>query len=684
MPVSTVLATPPSLLKLVFFRSTSNRSSPKLSLRAALTTPLVVLLLVFTSAIGFSSYRSGQRTVEEFATQLQNEVSRHILQYLSDYLARPRQVSQTNAAALSLDRLSLEDWQVTGTYFWEQLQAFEMQTLFYSEAMAGQLLLSRDEDGTARLYRNTEEMDGWNMIPISRQGRFLQAAEDVPRGLSESLNQVAIQPVSGPLWQHLPSGNLLAIAPVYSNTGELRGTLGVETDIAPLGSFLRQLTLMEGGQAFIIDRQGDLIASSAPQGLRDEVREEGDRRESIAVLNSSNNTIRMAANTLLNRFGSLEDVQGTQIMAFSQANRRYFLQVTPFRDEWGLDWLVVVTVPNRELMQPIWRNLVIIGVLGTIAMVTAVVMGWQLAAWLSQPLRRLTKSMAQLGRRSGSVTIPMAIEDSSQEVGVLGKSFNRLALRFQTTVARLEQENGALRETDRLKDLYLHNLAEEFRKPIEEAIRRVQVLSDRPHDYSGQDYQDLQRLQKLGKRLLELMEDIADLTQIHSGQMTPEFTAVDLQTLLDEVVQEHRSILQEANLDLERRDFPPPLRVTADHRMLKQVLAIVFENAVQFTEQGLITVSTAISAPMGRTSYHELPEAVIAISDSGIGIDPQQQEKLFQPFTKIEGCPESRRGPGLGLAIAANLVSLMNGKIFVDSEGCGQGTTVTIILPVSN
>lgn len=75
---------------------------------------------------------------------------------------------------------------------------------------------------------------------------------------------------------------------------------------------------------------------------------------------------------------------------------------------------------------------------------------------------------------------------------------------------------------------------------------------------------------------------------------------------------------------------------------------------------------------------------MIAISDSGIGIDPQQQEKLFQPFAKIEGCPESRRGPGLGLAIAANLVSLMSGKIFVDSEGCGQGTTVTILLPVSS
>ncbi|MCC5897478.1 MAG: sensor histidine kinase [Phormidium sp. BM_Day4_Bin.17] len=684
MPVSTVLATPPTLLKLVFFRPTSNRPSPKLSLRTALTTPLVLLLLVFTAAISFSSYRSGQRTVEEFATQLQNEVSRHILQYLSDYLATPRQVSQTNAAALSLDRLSLEDWQVMGTYFWEQMQAFEMQTLFYSEAMEGQLLLSREEDGTARLYRTTQEMNQWDMTPISRQGRFLPESEEIPETLSEILNQVTIQPPSGPLWQHLPSGNLLAIAPVYGNTGELRGTLGVETDIAPLGSFLRQLTLMQGGQAFIIDRQGDLIASSAPQQLRDEVRAEGDRPESIDVLNSSNSTIRTAANTLLNRFGDLQNLQGTQIMAFSQANRRYVLQVTPFRDEWGLDWLVVVTVANTELMQPIWLNLIIISMLGLIAMVTAVVMGWQLAAWLSQPLRRLTKSMAQLGRRSAGMTTPIRVEDASQEVGVLGKSFNRLALRFQTTVARLEQENGALRETDRLKDLYLHNLAEEFHRPIEEAIRRIQSLSDRPHEYSQQDQQDLHRLRKLGTRLLELMEDIADLTQIHSGQMTPELTSVDLQTLLDEVVEDHRSTLKEANLDLERRDFPPPLRVTADRQMLKQVLIIIFENAIQFTERGSITLSTAISAPMGRTSYHELPEAIIAVSDSGIGIDPKQQDKLFQPFTKIEGCPEGRRGPGLGLAIAANLVSLMKGKIFVDSEGCGQGTTVTILLPVSN
>ncbi|USR93016.1 sensor histidine kinase [Phormidium yuhuli AB48] len=645
---------------------------------------MVLLLLVFTTAIGFASYRSGQRTAEEFTIQLQNEVSRHILQYLGGYLATPRQVTQTNAAALSLERLTLEDWQVMGSYFWEQMQAFEIQTLFYSEAMEGQLLLSRQEDGTARLYRNTEEMDEWNMIPMSRQGRFLPASEDIPRSLMEILNQVAMQPASEPLWQHLPSGNLLAIAPIYGPTGDLRGTLGVETDIAPVGSFLRQLTLSQGGQAFLVDRQGELIASSAPQHLRDEVSQEGSGRELMDVLNSPNSTIRTAANVLLNEFGSLGNVQGTQILAFSQANRHYSMQVTPLRDEWGLDWLVVVAIPKTEFMEPIWLNLMIIGVLGLIATITAAVMGCQLATWLSQPLRQLTKSMAQLGRRSGSVTIPLVVDDSSQEVGVLGKSFNRLALRFQTTVARLEQENGALRETDRLKDLYLHNLAEEFRKPIEEAIERVQGLSDRPHEYSQQDRRDLNRLRKLGQRLLELMEDISDLTQIHSGQMTPQLTGVELETLLDEVVEAHRPLLQEANLDLERRDFPPPLRVTADREMLKQVLEIILENAIQFTEDGSITVSTAISAPMGRTSYHELPEAVIAISDSGIGIDPQQQEKLFQPFAKIEGCPESRRGPGLGLAIAANLVSLMSGKIFVDSEGCGQGTTVTILLPVSS
>ncbi|MFO8039735.1 MAG: sensor histidine kinase [Sodalinema sp.] len=656
-------------------------------MRTALTTPIVLLVVLFTAAIGFSSYRSGQRTVEDFATQLQNEVSRHILQYLSQYLATPRQLAQTNAAALNLETLSLEEWQVTGSYFWEQMQAFGVEGLFYSEGTQGQLLLSRDDDGMVELYRHRDDNGDqplWQGVTINRQGRFLDESEDPPQGLTEVLDRLASPPVSGPVWQQLSSGNLLAIAPLYGTAGEVRGTLAVETQLAPLGPFLRQLTLTQGGQAFIVDRQGQLIASSAPQPFSQASVTRGEDEDSLAVLNSRNTTIRAAANSLVNRFGGLETIQGTQIFQFTQGGSRYFLQVTPFRDDWALDWLVVVVVPNTELMNPIWLNVFIIVVLGAIAMVTAGIIGWQLAGWLGDPLRRLSRSMTQLGRRQWSPTLPMMFEESSREVGVLGKSFNRLALRLQTTVTRLEQENAALQETDRLKDLYLHNLAEEFRKPIEDAIAQVEMLSDRPHAYSEQDIEDLHKLRKLGTHLLELMEDISDLTQIHSGQMTPELEAVNLHRLLDEVVDDHQDVLQETHLSLERRDFPPPLCVTADRQMLKQVLTIVFENAIQFTERGRIRLSTAISGPMGKTSYHELPEAIIAVSDSGIGIEPDQQEKLFQPFTKIEGCPEERRGPGLGLAIAANLVSLMKGKIFIDSEGCGKGTTVTIVLPVSN
>jgi len=661
-------------------------------LRTAVTTPIVLLVFLLTVAMSWSSYRSGQRTVDDFATQLQNEVSRHILQYLSHYLATPRQLAQTNAAALSLDSFSLQDWQVTGAYFWEQMQAFQVQGLFYSEALKGQLLLSRGDDGMAELYRhrentaedNGEETPPWAGVTISRQGRFRDPSRDSPQGLTEVLDRLASPPVSGPVWHYLSSGNLLAIAPLYGTTGELRGTLAVETELAALESFLRELPLMQGGQAFIVDRQGRLIASSAPQSFSQTSRTRLEDEDSLTVFNSSNATIRTAANTLVNRFDSLEKIQGTQIFQFTRRRGRYFLQVTPFNDDWGLDWLVVVTVPNTELMTPIWLNVGIIAILGGMATVAAAIVGWQLAAWLADPLRRLSKSMAQLGRQQWSPTLPVVFEDSSREVGLLGKSFNRLALRLQTLITRLEDENAALQETDRLKDLYLHNLAEEFRKPIEDAIAQVEMLSDRPHEYSQQDLEDLHKLRKLGTLLLELMEDISDLTQIHSGQMTPELEAVDLQRLLDEVVDEHQAALQEANLSLERRDFPPPLCVTADRQMLKQVLAIVFENAIQFTEQGLIRLSTAISGPMGKTSYHELPEAIITVSDSGIGIAPEQQEKLFQPFTKIEGCPEERRGPGLGLTIAANLVSLMKGKIFINSEGCGKGTTVTIILPVSS
>ncbi|MFM7793175.1 MAG: ATP-binding protein, partial [Microcystis panniformis] len=106
---------------------------------------------------------------------------------------------------------------------------------------------------------------------------------------------------------------------------------------------------------------------------------------------------------------------------------------------------------------------------------------------------------------------------------------------------------------------------------------------------------------------------------------------------------------------------------------LKQVILNVISNSIKFTETGTISLITHL----------EYPQAIITIIDTGIGIDPQQQSKLFRPFVMIDGSTTRRfSGTGLGLAISKNLMKMMGGDITISSQGQGLGTTVEIILPL--
>jgi signal transduction histidine kinase len=146
-----------------------------------------------------------------------------------------------------------------------------------------------------------------------------------------------------------------------------------------------------------------------------------------------------------------------------------------------------------------------------------------------------------------------------------------------------------------------------------------------------------------------------------------------------------------------------PIWVHADPARLKQVLLNVLYNAIKFTDQGGITIATrierAVTAQAGLRATDCLsnssgtadpaaiePDAwiIVTIQDTGIGIDPAQQHKLFRPFVMVDGSTTRKHeGTGLGLAISRNLIDLMGGSIVLHSPGLGQGTTVEVALPTT-
>ena len=251
-------------------------------------------------------------------------------------------------------------------------------------------------------------------------------------------------------------------------------------------------------------------------------------------------------------------------------------------------------------------------------------------------------------------------------------------------IGELETKNIALQEMNRLKDEFFKNTSHELRTPLNGIIGSIRLILDDFCDDREEEIELLQQADQSAIRLLEIIDQILDIVKLKEGKFAVEIQPVDLHTCLAEVIDTQRSQIQQKNLQLSRKYFPEPLLVLADFTNLKQVFINVMENAVKFTNSGSITITTGIQSRTTGEDREEIRMAVVEIQDTGIGIEPSQQHKLFQPFVMLDGSTtRAQGGIGLGLAIARKFIELMGGSITIKSAGKNQGTTVAIALPIS-
>jgi signal transduction histidine kinase len=178
---------------------------------------------------------------------------------------------------------------------------------------------------------------------------------------------------------------------------------------------------------------------------------------------------------------------------------------------------------------------------------------------------------------------------------------------------------------------------------------------------------------KAGQHLLSLINDILDLSKIEAGKMTVEARSFAVRPMLDNalILLKERALRRGLTLSLEA---PADLTVSADERMLKQILFNLLSNAVKFTEPGGRIAVTAERAG---------DDLCMSVADTGIGIKPEAQARLFTEFVQLDsGYDRMHQGTGLGLAITRKFVELHGGRIWVESDGAGKGSTFRFTLPL--
>lgn len=314
----------------------------------------------------------------------------------------------------------------------------------------------------------------------------------------------------------------------------------------------------------------------------------------------------------------------------------------------------------------------IVGV-GIIALLTALVM----ASYLSRPVTALANAAHRLRQGDFSTRVPV---ERNNELGDLELAFNQMAGELQEHTDHLEsmvyerteellQANIAAEAASRAKSEFLANMSHEINTPMNGVIGMAELLMET--GMTGEQREYMEMLKDSADSLMMIINDILDLSKIEAGKFEVEESVFVLRDCIEEVMKAGEVESLKKGLEL-NYDLAPelPVSVVGDAGLLKQVLNKLMENAVKFTDKGGISVHVSLQE---RTC--EEVALLFRVTDTGIGIAKDYQTMIFDVFTQADSSSTRKYGGnGLGLSLCFQLVGMMNGKIWVESE-VGKGST---------
>ena len=286
----------------------------------------------------------------------------------------------------------------------------------------------------------------------------------------------------------------------------------------------------------------------------------------------------------------------------------------------------------------------------------------------------------------GLLSVSVLRDEAGQSIGLLAviadlsdrkaieEALRRYTAELEAVQAQLKERTRQAEAASRAKSAFLANMSHEFRTPLNAVIGLSQLLEQRPlADDVGRF---VRHIRQAGEQLLALTNDVLDLSRIEAGEMGLERVPFELVPLLDSV---HALVHPQAlgkGLSLQMEfSTALPARLCGDPLRIRQVLLNLLGNAVKFTSQGGVKLHVhAVAREAGRITLR------LEVADSGIGIAPEQQARIFEPFTQADGSITRRfGGTGLGLSIVRRLVEMMDGQLELKSVP-GQGSTFSVTL----